>query len=104
MPWIADDADPLIENLLAEFCFTLKRGIWAAAFVSASCIEAKANQIVRRLRFENDWINSRFERARRSRCERLLNCLAADARGVEFRHVEVVSQKITGASAIRRAR
>src|SRR4030095_5983657 len=55
------------------------------------------------LRFEYRRIDTRFKHARITRIERFADRLVRDARGVEFRDVEMVSQKVTGAGAVGRA-
>src|SRR6266849_2313738 len=102
MPGIAIDIEALIENRLAEFGLSAGSGIRAAALVGAARIEAEPDEVVRRLRFQDDGINARFKRARVFGGERLLDGFPADTGGIEFGHVKMVAQVITRAAAVGR--
>ena len=102
MPGIAIDIEALIENRLAELGLAAGSRIRTAALIGAARIEAELDQVVRRLRFQDDGINARFKRARVFGGERLLDGFPADAGGIEFGHVKMVPQEITRAAAVGR--
>src|SRR6185503_15866419 len=104
MPGVTKNIDAFVENLLAQPGFSCGRGVGAAAFISAAGIEAKAEQVVGGLGLQDNGINTRLEGMRILRLKRLSDGFAANARRVEFRHVEMIAQEIAGTSSIRRAR
>src|SRR6266581_168489 len=104
MPGIAIDVEALIKNRLAEFGLPAGSRIRAAALIGAARIEAEPDEVVRRLRFQDDGINARFKRARVFGGERLLDGFLADASGIEFGHVKMVPQEIARAAAVGRPR
>src|SRR6266487_4799390 len=101
MPGIAVNTQAFIEDLFAEFGLAARGGVGAAAFVGAARIEVEADEVVGRLCFEDDRINSRLQRTRIFGIQRPLNSYPADARGVEFRNVKMIAQKKPGAGAVR---
>ena len=97
MPRIAVDVDAFVEDLLADFCLSARRGEWTASFFSTASVEIESEepeQIGDCLRLENRRIDTGFEHARITRVERFANRFVGDARGVEFRNVEMVAQEV----------
>src|SRR5262245_55787945 len=106
MPRVAIDVDALVEDLLTDFGFTSGGGERAATFFSAACVETKSEkpeQIGDCLWLENHWIGAGLEHTRIASVERFTYRFVGDARGVEFRNVEVVAKKVTGTGPIGRS-
>ena len=98
MPWVAINVDALVKNLLTDFGLSTRRGERTATLFSAARVEIElkeSDEIGDCLRFENRWINSRLQHARITRVESFANGFVCDARRVEFRNVEMVSQKVS---------
>ena len=102
VPGIAVNIDALDQRLFGpSLRFAVRGGVGAAAFVSAAGIEAEANQIIRGLGFENDWINAGFEGARIFGTQSASAIgFTADSGGIELGDIEMVAQEIAGAAAI----
>ena len=106
MPRVAVDVYALIENLFAEFCFSICRRKRTASFFSTACIEIeshKAGQIGNCLWLENRRINAWLQYAWITRVESLANRFVGDASSVEFCDVEMVSQKVSRTGPIVRS-
>src|SRR5579859_1724901 len=101
MPRIAVEVDLLVKDPLADFSFAPGRSVRAAAFVGAPGVEAKADEIARRLCFQNHCICPRIECAGILRTEGLLDGFASDAFGVELCNIKMVAQEIARAGAAR---
>src|ERR1041384_7846074 len=102
MPRIAVDVDAFVEDLFTEFGLAAGRGKRTTTFLSTARVETKRKkpeQIGNGLRFENRRIHAGFEHARISRFDGFANRFVCDAGGIEFRHVEMVPQKVAGAAS-----
>src|SRR6185369_15191302 len=103
MPRIAIDVDALVEDLLADFGFTARRGEWAAAFFSTTRVETErkeAEQIGDCLWLENHGIHAGLKNLWIACVECFADRFVRDACGVEFRDVEVVAKEVTRTRAI----
>src|SRR6185503_16495989 len=104
MPRIAVDVDAFVEDLFAEFGLAAGSGERTAPFFSTASIEAEREepeQICDCLWLEYRGINAGFENARVTSVECFANRFVGNTRGIEFRHIEVITKKIPGTRAVR---
>src|SRR5207247_9065966 len=99
MPGIAGYTQAIIENLFAELGLSAGSGVWAAAFIGAARIEVETDEVVCRLRFEDDRKDTRLKRVRIFGIKRLPTRFPAAAGGIEFRHVKMIPQEKHGTGA-----
>src|SRR6185503_7232409 len=103
MPRIAVDVYAFVEDLLAQFRLSARRGERAAALFSTPCVETESKepeQIGYGLRLQNRGIHAGLENSWVASVQRFANRFVRYARGVEFRNVEVVAEEVTRARAV----
>src|ERR1700754_172853 len=107
MPRIAVDIDALVEDFLAQLCLASRRGKWTPAFFRTARVKTERKepeQIRDGLWFEYRRVNAGFEHSRTACIECFTNRFVGDTRSIEFGNVEMITQEVTGAAAVRCAR